>query len=214
MSRGLIGKKLGMTQIFTEDGSQVACTVLELGPCTVVQKKSRTGKDGYNVIKLGFEDVPARKVTKAQQGEFKRSQIAPKRVMREIRVNDADLAAVEVGQVLSAETFKPGDIVDVTAVSKGRGYAGVMKRYNFGGKTASHGAHEYFRHGGSIGMCAYPGEVLKGQGMAGQLGNKQVTVQNLTVVRTHPELNLVLLRGAVPGAPNNVVVVRNAVKAH
>ena len=104
--------------------------------------------------------------------------------------------------------------MDVTAVSKGRGYAGVMKRYNFGGKTASHGAHEYFRHGGSIGMCAYPGEVLKGQGMAGQLGNKQVTVQNLTVVRTHPELNLVLLRGAVPGAPNNVVVVRNAVKAH
>lgn len=213
MARGLLGRKLGMTQIFTEDGTRLGCTVLELGPCTVLQKKERSGKDGYNAIRIAFEDVPERKLTKPELGVFKKGNAEPKRFIREVRLTDAEIGDFEVGQTFDVSTFNVGDLLDVTAVSKGRGFSGVMKRHNFRGAKRTHGVHEYFRHGGSIGMCAWPGKVIKGHRMPGQYGNKRVTIQNLSVVRSHPELNLVLVKGAVPGPKGGLVIVRTAVKA-
>lgn len=213
MAHALMGRKLGMTQIFNEEGARLACTVLELGPCAVVRKKIREGKDGYNAIQLGFEDVPERKLTKAQVGVFKAQGQSLKRHLREVRLPEGEMAEYEVGQEITADVFKVGDVLDVSGVSKGHGFAGVMKRHNFKGAKRTHGVHEYFRHGGSVGMCAYPGKVIKGQKMAGQYGNKRMTVQNLRVVRTHPELNLVLVQGAVPGPAKGLVFVRTAKKA-
>ena len=210
MARGLIGKKVGMTQIFTEDGIRLACTVLEMGPCTVVQKKTRSGKDGYNAVKLGFDPIAERKVSKPRLGEFKKHGLAPKRHLRELRLTDAEIERFDVGQELGSDVFKVGDIIDVTAVSKGRGFTGVMKRHNFKGAKRTHGVHEKFRHGGSIGMCAWPGKVIKGHRMAGQSGNKRVTIQNLSIVRAHPELNLLVVKGAIPGPNHGVVLVRSA----
>lgn len=212
MPRGLIGRKLGMTQVFTEDGTQVACTVLELGPCTVLQKKSKSGKDGYSALRLAYGDIRRKNVRRPKLGEFQKLGLEPRRFIREIRVSEEELGGVEVGAELRSDIFEVGDRVDITGISKGRGFTGVIKRHGFAGKKATHGTHEYFRHGGSIGMCAWPGKVIKGQKMAGQHGNKRVTVQNLTVIRAHPELNLVLVRGAVPGPTNNLIMVRTAAK--
>ena len=212
MPRGLLGKKLGMTQIFTEDGTRLACTVLELGPCSVVQKKQSDGKDGYNAIKLGFGDVPDRKLTRPELGVFKKRELPPKRILRELRVSADELKLYEVGQELNSEVFNVGDVVNVSGVSKGRGFTGVMRRHNFRGAKRTHGVHEYFRHAGSIGMCADPGKVLKGHKMAGQHGNKNVTVKHLRIVRAHPALNLIVVQGAVPGPASGIVFVRSASK--
>ena len=213
MARGLLGRKLGMTQIFTEDGTRLACTVREVGPCQVLQKKLASGKDGYDAIKIAFDEVPERKLTRPKLGEFRKAGMTPHRHVRELRLSADEVASYEVGQTLQADLFNIGDIVDVTGVSKGRGFTGVMKRHNFRGAKRTHGVHEFFRHGGSIGMCAWPGKVIKGQKMAGQHGNKRITVQNLQVVRAHPDQNLVLVKGAVPGPAHGLVLIRSAVKA-
>lgn len=212
MARALLGRKLGMTQIFTEDGTRLACTVLEVGPCRVLQKKSSEGRDGYDAIKLGFEEVPERKLSRPRLGTFQKLGLSPQRHVRELRVSASELKDFEVGQEITANLFQIGDRLDVTGVSKGRGFAGVMKRHGFRGAKRTHGSHEAFRHGGSIGMCAWPGKVIKGQKMAGQHGNRRRTVQNLQVVRMHPDQNLVLVKGAVPGPAQGLIFVREAVR--
>jgi large subunit ribosomal protein L3 len=211
--KGLIGKKLGMTQIF-EDGNRIPVTVLELGPNTIVQKKLPDSKDGYGAIQIGFGEKEHRKVNKPMTGHFKRADVKPLRELCELRVNEADkLAEFEVGQELKADVFAAGDWVDITGTSIGKGFAGVMKRWNHkGAKTKTHGTHEVFRHGGSIGTRSTPGRVHRGMNMPGQMGNKRVTTQNLRVVKVDLENNLVLIRGAVPGSKNSYVVVRDAVK--
>lgn len=210
MARGIIGRKLGMTQVFTEDGTRVACTVLEIGPCTVVQVKTADGKDGYNAVKLGYEEVPERKLTKPELGEFKARELAPQRILREFRLTDEEVKQFQVGQTLTSEFFKAGEFVDVIGTSKGRGFSGVIRRHHFRGGKRTHGVHEYYRHGGSIGCNTYPGRVVLGKKMPGQHGNTRVTVQNLRIVRVHPDLGLVLVRGAVPGAPQGLVLVSAA----
>ena len=212
--KGLIGRKLGMTQIF-EDGKRIPVTVVELGPNTVVQKKVPEGKDGYGAIQLGFGDKEHRKVNKPLAGHFKRADVKPKWVLREIRVPDlTKLGEFEVGQEIKAEeVFAVGDWIDVVGTSNGKGFQGVMKTYHMkGSKQKTHGTHEVFRHGGSIGCRSTPGRVAKGKKMPGQLGNKRITTQNLRIVKVDSENNLVLIRGAVPGATNSYVMVRDAVK--
>lgn len=208
MAIGLIGKKLGVTQVFAKGGELVPVTVILAGPCTVVQRRT-ADKDGYCAVQLGFGEKKQRRLTKAERGH---RQKGGKLVaeMREFR----DGGELEVGaQVKVADLFKAGDRVDVTGVSKGRGFAGVIRRHHFGGFPGSHGTHEYFRHGGSIGNRSFPGRVFKGKRMAGQLGNERVTIQNLSVVEVRPDDDLLLVRGAVPGARNGIVIVRRSVKA-
>ena len=212
--KGLIGKKLGMTQIF-EDGVRIPVTVLELGPNTIVQKKTPDGRDGYGALQLGYGDKEHRKVNKPMTGHFARVDVKPKWVLKELRCDDAaKLGEFEVGQELSAgDVFEAGDWVDITATSKGKGFQGVMKRHNMkGSKQKTHGTHEVFRHGGSIGQRSTPGRVQRGKRMPGQMGNKQVTTQNLRIAKVDTENNLVLIRGAVPGSKNGTVFVRSAVK--
>lgn len=211
--KGLLGKKVGMTQIF-EDGNRIPVTVVELGPNTVVQKKTKDTKDGYNAIQIGYGDKAHRKVNKPLTGHFARSDVKPKWLLREIRVeDDAKIGEFEVGQELKAEQFAEGDWIDVTAFSKGKGFQGVVRRHNMkGAKQKTHGTHEQFRHVGSIGCRSTPGEVHKGKRLPGQMGNKKVTVQNLRIVKIIPEKNLVLIRGSVPGPRNGYVMVRDAIK--
>ncbi|NTU59872.1 MAG: 50S ribosomal protein L3 [Deltaproteobacteria bacterium] len=208
MAKGIVGKKLGMTQVFIGGEDLIPVTVVEAGPCTVIQKKTKD-VDGYDAIQIGFGDVKAHRVGQPLLGHFKKSGAAPTRLLKEIRVDDVD--AYEVGQVLTADIFKPGDRVDVTGVSKGKGYQGGMKRHGFGGGRATHGSM-FHRHGGAISAHEWPARVFKGKKMAGQLGNTRVTVQNLQVVDVDPERNIILLRGAVPGAKNGALVLSNAVK--
>lgn len=212
MGLGLIGKKLGMSQIFDEHGNIIPVTVIKAGPCTVVQKKT-TVKEGYNALQIGFgEIVKTQRVNKPLTGHFKKANIAPVSVLKEFRVTDEDIEANEVGTVHSVEMFEPGDYVDITGTSKGKGFAGVMKRYGFGGAPASHGAHEYFRHGGSIGQNMTPGRVMKGKKMPGHLGNRKVTVQNLKIVDVRGDTNVLLIEGAIPGPTNGYIVINKAVK--
>jgi len=219
--KGVFGRKVGMTQVFTPEGDVRAVTVVRVGPCTVIRKKSTEGKDGYAAIVLGFEDARSAevdgetlyKVSKPHEGLFKAADIeVPKKIVREVRLDEADLANYEVGQALGAELFTEGEVVDVTGTSKGRGFAGVMKRHNMHGAKASHGVHEYFRHGGSIGTSATPGRVFKGKKMPGQYGNTRVTVQNIKVVEVIKDENLVLLHGAIPGPTGSLVMIRDAAK--
>ncbi len=213
MARGLIGKKIGMTNIFNQDGLSVACTILQAGPCAVVAKKLPSGKDGYAAIKLAFEPVEPRKLTKPERGVFAKRGLSTYRFLREIRVAPEDLDIYEVGQVLESEVFQPGDYIDVSALTKGRGFAGVIKRHGFHGSSQSaHGTHEAFRHGGSAGASATPAHTWRGHGMPGHLGHTRVTVQNLLIVRAHPAQNLLVVRGAIPGPNGGLVIVRNAVK--
>jgi large subunit ribosomal protein L3 len=208
MAKGIIGKKLGMTQVFIGGEDLIPVTVVEAGPCTVIQKKTKD-VDGYDAIQIGFGDVKAHRVSRPILGHFKKISAAPTRFLREIRVENAD--DYEVGQVLKADIFKPGDRVDVTGISKGKGYQGVMKRHNFGGGRASHGSM-FHSAPGAISAHEWPGRVFKGKKMSGQLGNCRVTVQNLQVVDVDAEKNIILLRGAVPGAKNGALMLRNAVK--
>lgn len=206
---GIIGRKLGMTQIFLEDGSLVPVTVIEAGPCSVVQKKTKD-RDGYNAIQLSFLPKKSQRVNKPLSGHYKKAAVSPCYYLREIRTDDID--GYEVGQEINVSIFKPGDVVDVTGWSKGRGFSGVMKRHGFHGAPGSHGTHEYFRHGGSVGSATYPHHVFKGKKMPGHYGNQRVTIQNIKVIDVKEDQNLILLKGGIPGSPNGLVIIRSAIK--
>lgn len=207
--KGILGRKLGMTRIFDESGVMIPVTVIQAGPCYVTQVK-RTETDGYEAIQVGFEVTKPNKLNKPQLGHLKKNDLPPLRILREIRVEDA--SQYEVGQVLTVEMFQPGDLVDVTGTSKGRGFQGGVKRYGFGGGPRTHGQSDRLRAPGSIGAGTYPGRVLPGTKMAGRMGNERVTIQNLEVVRVDPENNLILVRGAVPGHKKGLVMIREAVR--
>ena len=210
MQKALIGKKIGMTQIFDEKGKVVPVTVVEAGPCVVSQVKT-VETDGYNAIQMGFGDIKPKHVTKPLQGHFKKADVAPKRILKEFRFDDC--TAYELGQVIKADLFETGDKVDVTGKSKGKGYAGVIKRWNFGRLKETHGSGPVARHGGSMGACSSPSRVWKGKKMAGHLGAEKVTVQNLAVVKIDAEDNLIAIKGAIPGANGGYVVIKDSVKA-
>ena len=224
---GILGKKLGCTQIFNEDGTVVRVTVIEAGPCTIVRKRTQE-RDGYSALQLAFGEKRAKLVGKPVKGQLAKAGIEGRKVtnkkghevtllpreLRELRLSAEEVAKYEVGQTLSvAEVLKAGQFVDVTGITRGRGFSGVFRRHNFAGFVDSHGTHEYKRHGGSIGTNMTPGRTLPGLRMPGQHGNARSTVLNLKIAQVIPEQNLVLVTGAVPGARNSTVVVRGAVKA-
>lgn len=207
---GLIGRKVGMTQYYNAEGNVIPVTVIEAGPCVVVQKKE-AASDGYNAVQVGFGEKKNQRVNKAMQGHMAKAGKGAFAVLREFRLDD--VSQFSVGQEIKVgDLFKAGDLIDVAGTSKGHGYTGVIKRWSFAGFPGSHGTHEYFRHGGSIGNRSYPGRVRKGKKMAGHWGDEMVSTQNLEVVDVRAEQNLMLIRGAVPGAKQGVVIVRRAVK--
>lgn len=213
---GLVGRKLGMTQFFQEDGEVVGVTVIEVGPNTITALRKDDGKDGYNALQLAFGERKASRATKSEKGHVKAAGLdeAPPEVIREVRVARDVVEQHEVGKKLgAADVFQVGQVVDVIGTSKGRGFAGVMKRHNFRGFIRSHGVHEYFRHGGSIGTRLTPGHVMKGKRMPGHMGNAQVTAQNLTIARVDADRNLIMVRGGVPGPKGAIVIVRAAAKS-
>ncbi|QNM14951.1 MULTISPECIES: 50S ribosomal protein L3 [Fusobacterium] len=205
---GILAKKVGMTQIF-EDGKFIPVTVVEAGPNYVLQKKT-VENDGYTALQLGFDEKREKNTTKPVMGIFKKAGVNPQRFVKEVKVDSVE--GYELGQEIKVDTFAEVEFVDITGTSKGKGTAGVMKRHGFGGNRATHGVSRNHRLGGSIGMSSWPGKVLKGKRMAGQHGNATVTVQNLKVVKVDAENNLLLIKGAVPGAKNGYLVVRPAVK--
>ena len=208
MKKGLIGKKIGMTQIFDEKGNMIPVTVVEAGPCVVVQKKT-TENDGYEAVQIGYGDVKVKNVTKPLAGHFTKANVAPKKVLKEFRL--ADTSAVNVGDILKADIFAAGEYVDVVGKSKGKGTAGVIKRWNFGRLRESHGTGPVARHGGSLGVID-PARIFKGKKMAGHLGSERVTVQNLSVVKVDVENNLIAIKGSVPGPKGGIVVIADSVK--
>jgi large subunit ribosomal protein L3 len=207
--KGLLGTKLGMTQLWDENNRIVPVTVIAAGTNVVTQVRTPE-KDGYNAIQIGFGEIDGSKVTKPKAGHFGKAGVTPRRHLVEIRT--ADASSYEVGQELSPELFAVGEEVDVTATSKGKGYAGVMKRHGFHGVSASHGAHRNHRKPGSIGACATPGRVFKGVRMAGRMGGVPVTTQNVAVHAVDAEKGLILLKGAVPGPKGGLVIIRSAAK--
>ena len=207
--KGIIGKKIAMTQIFSEDGKMIPVTMLEAGPCIVTQIKT-TEKEGYNALQLGFGEVKAKKLNRPMNGHFEKAETEPKRYLAEVRVEDP--SAFQLGQEISVELFSKGDRVDISGNSKGKGFAGVIKRHNFAGGPGSHGTH-FHRAPGSIGACATPSRVFKGTRMPGRMGNQKVTALNLEVVDVKPERNLLLVRGSVPGPDKGLLVIRESVKA-
>jgi large subunit ribosomal protein L3 len=202
---GIIGRKLGMTRIFADDGTAVAVTVVKAGPCPVTQVKT-VENDGYNALQIAFEEVADKKVTKAMKGHFAKAGVAACREVRELRL--AEAATVEAGAVLTADMFAAGDKVKVTGTSIGKGYQGVMRRWNFHGMDDGHGDEKVHRSGGSIGNNTFPGHVFKGKKMAGQWGAERVTQQGLKIVEVRAEDNVILIKGAVPGPKNGLVLVR------
>lgn len=210
MQKGIIGKKLGMTQLFDENGKVVPVTVIEAGPCTVVQKKT-VESDGYQAVQLGFGEVSAKRVNKPAKGHFAKADVAPKKTLREFRL--ADISAMNVGDILKADVFAAGDHIDVVGVSKGKGYAGTIKRWNGHRLRESHGTGPVARHAGSMGACSTPSRVFKGKKLPGHLGAERVTIQNLTVVKVDTENNLIAIKGAVPGPKGAVVCISDSVKA-
>ncbi|WP_462323374.1 50S ribosomal protein L3 [Desulfoplanes sp.] len=202
---GLIGKKLGMTRVFADDGTVVPATVIEVGPCPVIQKKVEE-KDGYNAIQLGYESIASHRLNKPGRGHQLKADCGFYRYLNEFRADDVD--SYEIGQNITADIFSPGERIDVRGTSKGKGFAGPMKRWNFGGAPATHGHEKVHRTTGGIGQCAYPGKVFKGKKMAGQMGNKNVTSVSLEVVDVRPEENLVIIRGQVPGPKKGLVLLR------
>ena len=209
MEKGIIGRKIGMTQLFTENGNVVPVTVVEAGPCTVVQKKTAE-TDGYSAVQLGFEDIREKLVVKPVKGHYDKAQIAYKRVLKEFKLDNSD--AMNVGDVLKADVFAAGDVVDVTGISKGKGYQGTIKRLGFHRQPTTHGTSGYHRHQGSMGANSTPSKVMKGKGMPGHMGSEQVTIQNLSVVKVDAENNLIAIKGAIPGPNGGLVVVKTAVK--
>jgi large subunit ribosomal protein L3 len=207
---GLLGKKIGMTQVFADDGEAVPVTVIQTGPCHVIGTRT-VERDGYSAIVLGFDEKPVRLASKPELGAMKDSGIKPQRFIRELRLPAEEVAKYKVGQVLGPkDVFADNSPIDVEGTSKGKGYQGVIKRHHMSGMTRAHGTHEYFRHGGSIGCRLTPQRVHKGKRMAGQMGHEKVSVQNLQLLRIVPDDNVILVRGSVPGAANDYVVVTNA----
>ena len=210
MQKGIIGKKIGMTQIFDEKGNVVPVTVVEAGPCVVVQKKT-VENDGYEAVQVGFGDISAKAVNKPLKGHFDKADVAPKRTLREFRFDNCE--GLNVGDIIKADTFAAGDHVDVAGTSKGKGYAGAIKRWNHARLKETHGTGPVARHAGSLGACSSPSRVFKGTKAAGHLGAERVTVQNLDVVKVDVENNLIAVRGAIPGAKGSIVVISDSVKA-
>jgi 50S ribosomal protein L3, bacterial len=209
MEKAIIGKKVGMTQIFDEAGKVVPVTVIEAGPCVVVQKKTDE-KEGYESVQLGFVDVQEKKLSKPELGHIKKAGITPKKYLKEFKlVGSADM---NVGDELRADVFVEGDKIDITGVSKGKGFAGVVKRHGAHRTAMTHGGGPVHRHAGSMGSGTSPGRIMKGKIGAGHMGNEQVTVQNLDVVKVDPELNMIVVRGAVPGPRGGIVYLKNTVK--
>lgn len=205
MSMGILGRKVGMTQVFDENGKAVPVTVIEAGPCPIVEIRTPE-KNSYSALQLGFGEVKPAKVTKPAKGYFTKQDVEPKRWLREFRVENT--SDYQVGQEITVSLFQNGEIVDVIGVSKGKGTAGVMKRHGFGGGPASHGASVSHRHPGSIGNSSFPGHVLKGRKMAGHMGSERVTTKNLTVFAVDEDNNLILIKGSVPGARDGLVMIR------
>lgn len=210
MQKAIIGKKLGMTQLFDQNGKVVPVTVIEAGPCVISQKKT-VENDGYEALQYGFGDMKASKVNKPQKGHFAKGDVAPKKVLREFRL--ADISAANVGDIIKADIFTEGDKVDVKGISKGKGYSGVIKRWNFSRLKMSHGTGPVARHAGSLGASSSPSRVMKGKKMAGHLGAERVTIQNLEVVKVDAENNIIAVKGAIPGPKGGIVVVVDSVKA-
>lgn len=209
MQKGLIGKKIGMTQIFDANGNVVPVTVVEAGPCPVTQKKT-VENDGYESVQIGFQDVKVERLSKPLKGHFAKADVAPKKVLREFRLSDC--SSVNVGDILKADIFAVGEIVDVTGTSKGKGTAGSIKRWNFSRLKESHGTGPVARHAGSLGACSDPSRVYKGKKLAGHLGSERVTVQNLTIAKIDAENNLIAIKGAIPGPKGGYVIIKNSVK--
>jgi len=209
MVKAIIGKKAGMTQIFDENGKVIPVTVIEAGPCVVIQKKT-VETDGYESIQLGFQEVKERKLTKPELGHIKKAGVTAKKHLKEFRLEDT--SALNVGDELKADVFSEGDKVDVTGISKGKGYAGVIKRHGAGRTPMSHGGGPVHRHAGSMGSGTDPSRIFKGKIGAGHMGAEQVTVQNLDVIKVDPELNMIAVRGAIPGPKGGSVYLKNTVK--
>ena len=210
MKKGIIGKKVGMTQIFDEAGKVIPVTVIQAGPCVVVQKKT-VENDGYDAGQLGYEDAPARKLNKPQKGHLGKAGDVLKKYLKEFQLDDA--ADKNLGDVITVESFEPGDKIDVTGVSKGKGYAGTIKRFNGSRGRETHGGGPVHRHAGSMGAGTDPSRIMPGKKMPGQLGNEQVTIQNLDVVKIDAENHLLIVKGAVPGPKGGLLIVKSAVKA-
>ncbi len=210
MKKGLIGKKLGMTQIFDEKGNVIPVTLIEAGPCAVVQKKT-VANDGYDALQLAFEDVKEKHLTKAELGHFKKSGVSPKKHLKEFRLDDT--SAYEVGSVVTVDTFAAGDKVDITGITKGRGFSGCVKRWGHHILRMTHGTGPIHRQCGSMGANSTPSRVYKNKKMAGQYGNEQVTILNLVAVKIDAEKNLIAVKGAVPGSKGGIVFLRDSVKA-
>lgn len=210
MKKGLIGKKIGMTQIFDENGKAIPVTVVEAGPCVVTQKKTMEN-DGYEAVQVGFGDVKTSRVNKPMKGHFAKNDVAPKKTLKEFRLDDC--SALNVGDIIKADTFAEGEIVDVKGTSKGHGTAGAIKRWNFSRLRESHGTGPNARHQGSLGACSSPSRVFKGRKMAGHYGHEKVTIQNLKIAKVDAENNLIAIKGAIPGPKGGIVVIADAVKA-
>jgi len=208
--KGVLGTKLGMTQVFADDGRIVPVTVVAAGPCVVTAVRTPDA-DGYSAVQLGFGEIDPRRVTKPVAGHFAKAGVTPRRYLVEVRTDDA--ATYTLGQEVTAETFAAGELIDVTATSKGKGFAGVVKRHGFKGLSSSHGTKRKHRAPGSIGGCAYPGRVFKGVRMAGRMGGERTTTANLTLHGVDADRGLLLIKGAVPGAAGSLVLVRNAAKS-
>ena len=210
MQKGIIGKKIGMTQLFDEKGMVVPVTVIEAGPCVVVQKKT-VESDGYQAVQLGYGEVKAHRLSKPAKGHFEKAGVAPKKTLREFRFESIE--EINVGDIIKADVFAAGDKVDVCGISKGKGYAGVIKRWNLHSLKATHGTGPVARHAGSNGACSSPSRVFKGKGLPGHLGAERVTVQNLAIVKIDAENNLIAVKGAIPGAKGGIIVLTDSVKA-
>lgn len=210
--KGILGKKVGMTQVFSDEGEAIPVTVIEAGPCYVTQIRTE-GNDGYSSIQLGFEEVKPKRLTKAELGHLQKADLPALRYVREFRMDDDELDDYELGQRLDVTVFEPGQLVDVTGKSKGRGFAGAVKRHGFKRQPKTHGQSDRERAPGAAGAGTDPGRVFKGKRMPGRMGNDRVTIQNLEVVIVDPERNLLAVKGSVPGARNGLLTIREAVKA-
>ena len=209
MQKAIIGKKIGMTQIFDEKGNVIPVTVVEAGPCNVVMKKT-IENDGYEAVQIGYGDVKVQRVNKPMMGHFKKADVAPKKTLKEFKLDD--MASVNVGDTIKADIFAVGEKVDVIGTSKGHGTAGVIKRWNFARLRESHGTGPVARHAGSLGACSDPSRVYKGKKLAGHLGCERVTIQNLVVAKIDADNNLIAIKGAIPGPKGGIVVIRDSVK--
>ena len=209
--KAIIGKKVGMSQIFDENGHVIPVTVIEAGPCVVTQKKT-SEKEGYEAVQLGYEDIAERKLSKPEMGHLNKAGVSPKKHLREFNLENA--AELNIGDIVKADTFKVGDFVDVTGISKGHGYAGVIKRHGAHRLKETHGTGPVHRHAGSMGSSTDPSKIFKGKIGAGHMGVEQVTIQNLSVVKVDPELNMLVVCGAIPGPKGGLVTIKSTVKVH